>query len=459
MHTLEQLRAGELQGIRRLTLSCGLTAFPPEIFSLSDSLEILDLSGNQLSSLPDDLVKLKKLKVIFCSQNQFTELPAVLGRCSALSMVGFKANQIRYVPAESLPAKLRWLTLTDNAIEQLPPEIGNCHDLQKLMLAGNRLQTLPETLAHCQRLELIRIAANQLHAFPTWLLSLPRLSWLAYSGNPFSAELEAAALGDSSLDDIHWNSLELGHLLGEGASGVIHRAKYGYADADSTHVAVKLFKGDVTSDGLPQCEMAASVSAGEHPNLINVLGRVTGHPSGANGLVMTLVDTEFSNLAGPPSLDSCTRDIYPTESRFELPIVLRIAQSIVAVAQHLHQQGIMHGDLYGHNILHCGEGRTLLGDFGAASFYAIDDQTLADALQKLEVRAFGCLLEELIERCSVSDLTQHALYQLNALMLACVCEENQLRPGFDEIGQQLAAISGAYELNTEHAGAAYKASS
>ena len=124
MHTLEQLRAGELHGIRSLTLCCGLTQFPREIFSLSDSLEILDLSGNQLSSLPDELVKLTKLKVIFCSQNQFTELPAVLGRCPSLRMIGFKANKIRHVPAISLPAKLRWLTLTDNEIEALPPEIG-----------------------------------------------------------------------------------------------------------------------------------------------------------------------------------------------------------------------------------------------------------------------------------------------------------------------------------------------
>lgn len=454
MHTLEQLRADELNGIRRLTLCCGLTAFPREIFSLSDSLEILDLSGNHLSSLPDDLDQLTRLKVIFCSQNQFTELPAVLGRCQSLSMIGFKANKIRHVPAKSLPAKLRWLTLTDNEIEQLPPEIGDCRYLQKLMLAGNRLQTLPATLANCQRLELIRLAANQLHAFPTWLLSLPRLSWLAYSGNPFSAALEAGVLVDSSLDDIPWDSLELGHLLGEGASGVIHQAKYSGTDKQDSHVAVKLFKGEMTSDGLPQSEMAASVSAGEHPNLINVLGRVTDHPTGTTGLVMTLIDAEFSNLAGPPSLDSCTRDVYSADTGFELSVVLRIARSIAAVAQHLHQRGIMHGDLYGHNILHCGEGRTLLGDFGAASFYATDDRTLADGLSKLEVRAFGCILEELIERCTVSDLAQRAFYLLNDLKAACLCEENELRPGFEEIGQRLWAISSEYELKTEHVGAA-----
>lgn len=160
MQTIEQLRSGALVGIRRLKLCCGLTRFPTEIYDLADTLEILDLSGNQLSELPEDLHRLKKLRIIFCSDNRFTELPAVLGRCAELSMVGFKANQIRRVPPASLPEKLRWLILTDNEIEELPSELGACLQLQKLMLAGNKLRVLPESLVNCQRLELVRIAAR-----------------------------------------------------------------------------------------------------------------------------------------------------------------------------------------------------------------------------------------------------------------------------------------------------------
>ena len=37
MHTLAQLKAGQLAGITRLDLSCGLTEFPEEIFALADS--------------------------------------------------------------------------------------------------------------------------------------------------------------------------------------------------------------------------------------------------------------------------------------------------------------------------------------------------------------------------------------------------------------------------------------
>jgi Leucine-rich repeat (LRR) protein len=124
MHTLAQLRAGELSGITRLDLSCGLTEFPREIFELAESLEVLNLSGNALSSLPDDLHRLTRLRVLFCSDNQFTELPQCLGQCTALTMIGFKANRIVEVSGAALPPLLRWLILTDNCIESLPTELG-----------------------------------------------------------------------------------------------------------------------------------------------------------------------------------------------------------------------------------------------------------------------------------------------------------------------------------------------
>ena len=53
MHTLQQLRSGELAGTARLDRPAAC-ASSPEIFELADSLEVLNLSGNALDSLPDD---------------------------------------------------------------------------------------------------------------------------------------------------------------------------------------------------------------------------------------------------------------------------------------------------------------------------------------------------------------------------------------------------------------------
>ena len=159
MHTIEQLRSGELAGLQRVKLACGLTEFPRELFNLADTLEILDLSGNALSALPDDLPRLSKLRIIFCSDNLFTTLPAVLGRCAQLSMIGFKANRIHTIEAGALAPTLRWLVLTDNELRELPAAIGDCKPMEKLMLAGNRLRVLPQELANCSQLALLRALA------------------------------------------------------------------------------------------------------------------------------------------------------------------------------------------------------------------------------------------------------------------------------------------------------------
>jgi len=447
LNTHEDLRAGKLAGSRRLKLACGLTEFPREIFDLAETLEILDLSGNALSALPDDLPRLHRLRILFCSDNRFTELPAVIGQCAQLEMVGFKANRIRQVPAAALPPRLRWLILTDNRIAELPPEIGSCMPLQKLMLAGNQLQSLPAEMANCTRLELLRISANQLLSLPDWLLSLPRLSWLAYAGNPFCQDAPV----QTEVSQIHWDDLHVSHQLGEGASGVIHHAEWRSGEG-AQPVALKLFKGAMTSDGLPLNEMNACITAGSHPNLILVLGKLAAHPEAAHGLVMALIDSNFRNLAGPPSLDSCTRDVYPAETSFGLDDAIRIALGIASAAEHLHAQGIVHGDLYAHNILHGAEGQALLGDFGAASFVPPDDPLLAKTLQRIEVRAFSCLLEELLEFSALEpdsipqgDFLQGAvnrnkLEKLKSLQVDCAQENVSARPLFAEIVSVLGAL-------------------
>lgn len=434
MHTLAQLRAGELSGITRLDLSCGLTEFPPQIFDLAETLEVLNLSGNALSSLPDDLHRLTRLRVLFCSDNQFSELPACLGQCAALTMIGFKANRIVEVPGAALPPLLRWLILTDNCIETLPGELGERPYLQKLMLAGNRLQSLPQSLGNCHRLELIRIAANRLTELPHHLLTLPSLTWLAYAGNPLETEADAAAL--EATPQIDWSALRLEQQLGEGASGVISRAIWQHAEGSQQPVAVKLYKGEMTSDGSPLHEMNACITAGLHPNLIRVEGRITGHPEGQQGLVMQLIDPSFRNLAGLPSLVSCSRDVYAEDCRFSADVALRVANGIASAAEHLHRQGITHGDLYGHNILLNDHGDCLLGDFGAASFHATTDTLETRALQRIEVRAFGVLLGELLARVD-SGLSDDRRGALEELQRRCCQADVLARPGFSEVVEVL----------------------
>lgn len=429
MHTLEQLRCGALAGQTRLDLSSGLTELPDEVLQLADTLEVLNLSDNRLNTLPDWLPRLQRLKVVFASGNPFTELPEVLGECPALEMVGFKACRIRRVPAAALPPRLRWLILTDNAIEQLPDALGERPRLQKLMLAGNRLQALPEGLAGAARLELLRLSANRFEALPSWLTALPRLSWLALAGNP----MDGVPLANS-LPQIHWDRVQTGELLGEGASGRTLRVR---VEGQSAALALKLFRGTVTSDGLPEHEMAAGQAVGMHPGLCTPVAVLQGHPQGTVGAFLPLIPTGYRLLAGPPSLASCTRDVYPPDWHIGAAQARRLLGDIAEAVAHLHRRHVMHGDLYAHNIFFDpATGQALLTDLGAAAVLPADPPAQRRALLALEVRAFGCLVEELGHRLDAApdDPLRAMMAELAA---ACLDPEPGARPTMADVSQQL----------------------
>jgi tRNA A-37 threonylcarbamoyl transferase component Bud32 len=398
LHTLDQLNRGELKGVVRLQLSDNLTTFPEAIFDLADSLEILDLSNNKLSELPADLSRLTKLRIVFCSNNRFTHLPEALGRCENLEMIGFKSNQITRVSSDSLPTLTRWLILTDNKITSLPKDFGRLTRLQKLALAGNRLTTLPDSIVNCRNLELIRLSANQLAAFPDVLLTLPRLAWLAFSGNPFCAARDP----HNEFKTVPFRDLELHQVLGQGASGVISLATWRenpFHFSDS--VAVKVFKGEVTSDGYPQDELDACLAVGSHKNLVRPLAKVAEVDCSA--LVMELIPAHYTNLGQPPSLASCTRDTFAQDQQLSVDKIARIIEQVDQLVAYFCEKKVSHGDLYAHNTLINEEGHVLFGDFGAASRYSNLSLQQQQGIEQIERRALGFFIDDMLGLCVEAD--------------------------------------------------------
>jgi hypothetical protein len=439
--TLEGLRSGKYKGAERVKLSCNLTEFPREILDLFDTLEILDLSNNPLSSLPKDISRLHKLKVAFFSDCNFTTFPVELAQCRSLEMIAFKNNHMTTIPPHSFPRKLRWLILTNNLITSLPHTIGQCHRLQKCMLAGNHLESLPEEMAHCRKLGLLRLSSNKLTSLPNWLFELPELSFLSFAGNPC-----APSFADNPiLDDVAWSTLSVQQLLGEGASGIISKGAW-KLPTEEREVAIKLFKGEVTSDGSPLDEMNACITAGQHPNLIDPIGKIHGHPE-KKGLVLQLIPPHYTNLGLPPTLDTCTRDSFHADTSFTIAQCRSILLGIAAASQHLHERGIAHGDLYAHNILIDSSGHALLGDFGAASIYGKEFEK-QEHIEKMEVFAFGHLVEDLLglverqvdEDDLLSEKDAGFIEGLNALHYRCSHPVVAERPTFGKVLESLEGI-------------------
>lgn len=88
----------------------------------------------------------------------------------------------------------------------------------------------------------------------------------------------------------------------------------------------------------------------------------------------------------------------------------------------------MHGDLYAHNILINDDDHCYLGDFGAASFY----EPHRKEFERIEVRAFGCLLEDMLSLCPIKEGNIYTI--LEELREKCMNEAVEKRPLFSEIG-------------------------
>ena len=163
---------------------------------------------------------------------------------------------------------------------------------------------------------------------------------------------------------------------------------------------------------------------------------MSGHPDGKMGMILPLLDTShYYSLGMPPSFDSITRDTYEANTTFSVSFIYNIARNIARACEHLHAQGIIHGDIYAHNILTKQDGSCILTDFGAATFLLDKfNSSIIEKLQKIEVRAYGNLLDDLLSRVDETSQTDSNIYaQLMKLRDQCTSIEIDKRPSFANI--------------------------
>ncbi|KNC73903.1 hypothetical protein SARC_13538 [Sphaeroforma arctica JP610] len=422
----------------------------------------LDLSHNTLSSIPATLLNsIPNLRILFCSSNVFKTLPD-LRTVSSLFMVSFRSNLFSgELGVQQLPSTVGWLILTDNQITALPENFGtHLPRVRKLMLANNQLTTLPPLLAESglnDNLELIRLSNNKFEQIPECLLHFSKLSWLGLGGNPCTASsIQSLSELDQSLRvDVNDYVLETLPSLGTGASGNVYlamaRGAYVHtkntqsnihseeddekAVIDSTHkdaVAIKLFKGELTSDGHVLDEVQTAVALRNVEGLIPVHAYVGADNGAGAGLVMSLI-RDMHSLGDPPSFASVTRDVYPGAKRFDtIEQARRFLLCISGVAKEIHALKHTHGDLYAHNILYSSStNESYLTDMGAAFPYK------DDRIELLEVRAFGCLIEEMCDQCDAYDTDKDVRDALLALAKECMGADLSARPRFSVVAERL----------------------
>jgi Leucine-rich repeat (LRR) protein len=119
----------------------GLTVFPTYVCDLGDKAKVVDLGGNKINTVPEDIRNLTRVQKLNLAANALTEIPQSL--CLGMG-------------------NLKVLRLEKNGLLKVPLVIGSLVKLEELWLADNKLTQLPPSVSQLQRLRILNLARNEL---------------------------------------------------------------------------------------------------------------------------------------------------------------------------------------------------------------------------------------------------------------------------------------------------------
>jgi internalin A len=180
-----------LKSLRKLKINhIHLNEFPGVIFKMT-GLESLDLSGNQLSLIPHHIENLSKLKHLDLNYNPIQEIPDCLFNLTQLETLHINA---RTISTEVAPDDgTEWYQHTKGKIESLSSEIKKLQKLISLSINDNSIKEIPPEISCLPTLTKIDLRNNYITKLPGNFYKLTNPSLLMLQGNPLPIPPEILA--------------------------------------------------------------------------------------------------------------------------------------------------------------------------------------------------------------------------------------------------------------------------
>ncbi|CAG8562928.1 1269_t:CDS:10 [Gigaspora margarita] len=200
----------------------------PQVICNIVTLSELDLSYNEITSIPEEIGKLVHLKKLFLIGNLIDKLPESFQNLTSLQELDIRRNKITNLNTISLipnleifltefnnlstvdisSKSLQKLILSKNQLTQFSlKETGS--SLKELSLANAKLVALPnELFEHLESVQKLNIRNNQLTSIPTTIGMLKNLTHLTCVYNTLrTLPSEISCLDSLHALDIHFNNL------------------------------------------------------------------------------------------------------------------------------------------------------------------------------------------------------------------------------------------------------------
>jgi internalin A len=183
-HVVTRIEEALKNQATRLDLSGENLSVLPESISQLTELESLDLSHNQLTELPEFIGRFARLKVLDLLNNKLTALPDSFGQLTHLQNLNLLHNKLTALP-ESFGqlTHLLYLSVSHNELTRLPDSVSQLIYLQSLFLSHNRLSVWPESINQLIQLRTLNLAHNQLTELPVSIYRMTGLKSLYLDNN------------------------------------------------------------------------------------------------------------------------------------------------------------------------------------------------------------------------------------------------------------------------------------
>ncbi|KAF6814216.1 conserved leucine-rich repeat protein [Colletotrichum musicola] len=202
----------EVTPLRDLKLANNLLYGPLDSsFAKLQNLEIFDLHGNNVSSLPEGIENLSRLRILNLSDNSFESLPfANLAKLpltelvanknklsgtlieqgvealSNLQMLDLSSNQITHLVASGSTIRLpsvHQIVLSMNRLKELP-DVTSWTALMTLTANENAIQEFPTGFTKLEKLRNVDFTSNDIRVVPPEISRMDNLTMIRLSGNP-----------------------------------------------------------------------------------------------------------------------------------------------------------------------------------------------------------------------------------------------------------------------------------
>ncbi|XP_061404847.1 protein flightless-1 homolog [Lethenteron reissneri] len=159
---------------------------PASLDALSHLTDV-DLSCNDMPSIPECLYALSTLRRLNLSDNQISEMSLCMDHWTNMETLNLSRNKLVMLPmAVCKLSKLRKLFINSNSLnfEGIPSGIGKLQNLEQFSAANNSLELIPEGLCRCRKLKKLILNKNCLVTLPETVHFLHLLEVLDVRDNP-----------------------------------------------------------------------------------------------------------------------------------------------------------------------------------------------------------------------------------------------------------------------------------